>query len=127
MKARFPYVTQSGKMLTSGLTSHVCTVIPRANTHTHAHTHTHTRTHTHAHTHMHAHVHTCTREHTRARAHTCARTRTRTHTRTHALRKSGSKLDSCTISMSTIERNIKGIFDLRISLHYLLQPNVNLH
>lgn len=32
MKARFPYVTQSGKMLTSGLTSHVYTVIPRANT-----------------------------------------------------------------------------------------------
>ena len=29
--------------------------------------------------------------------------------------------------MSTIERNMKGIFDLRISLHYLLQLDVNLH
>ena len=49
------------------------------------------------------------------------------YTHTCKLRKSESKLDSCTISMSTIERSIKGIFDLRISLHYLLQPNVNLH
>ena len=38
MKARFPYVTQSGKMLTNRLMSHMYTVIPRANTHTHMQT-----------------------------------------------------------------------------------------